>query len=60
LDFLVIAFFLIIPYNPTSLFFIPKVERYGERKGEDYYISSLRENAQTFAQKIRPVRKIET
>jgi predicted transposase YbfD/YdcC len=41
-----------------------KVERYGERKGEDYYhsayyISSLRENAQTFAQKIRGHWKIE-
>jgi predicted transposase YbfD/YdcC len=35
-----------------------KVERYGERDGKEYdncadYISSLRENAQTFAQKIR-------
>jgi predicted transposase YbfD/YdcC len=35
-----------------------KGERYGERDGKEYYncayyISSLRDNAQTFAQKIR-------
>jgi predicted transposase YbfD/YdcC len=41
-----------------------KVERYGERDGKEYYhcayyISSLVENAQTFAQKIRDHWKIE-
>jgi predicted transposase YbfD/YdcC len=41
-----------------------KVERYGEREGKEYYhsayyISSLVENAQTFAEKIRGHWKIE-